>query len=494
MIKKGFFNFVGKGINSLVNIILTPFLLDNLGLEKYGIIALYLLILSIFLAFEMGLGTSLIKRVSVESNQDISTLKNTIFTYETIYLSLGFISFLVIVLLNFLNLEVFKSISFFEHLIFGLLILTQFLIIVYNSILHGLGQQIYLNKIGIVIGITKGLLILVVFKLHHATLISYFMILLSMNILSMLLFKKQVENDQSLKFFRLPKFDLAIFLSDVKINKGLAMNSLISAFTSQIDKIIITSFIGIKELGLYQIGITLTSFIWTIIQPFNQTIVPYISQRVHSNLSKQKTLDLTNFLSKFTTFIMTPIIAWLIINVDEVLNYWIGNLDTDNSKLINITTIFLIIGSYLNVICTVPGTFLIVNEWMDILKKVNSFQIFFGIPITLLLSYNHGLIGAGLASLINNLIYSMYLVPQVFKRQQIHNYTYWSLQIFIIPSLLLIFFSLILKNLLSNFIISHSFSQWGLIQVLVIVSLYSITLLYFKELRQYIFKYIKNYN
>jgi O-antigen/teichoic acid export membrane protein len=171
-------NYLAKVWGIISVFFFVPFYIKYLGIEAYGVINFYTVILSIFYFADGGLSATLNREFS--KNTDKEYLGNLLFTFEKVYLAICLFiivivsSFSGIIALNWLNSDTIspEDLSIYVSLM-GISVAFQLFTTLQGSGLMGLEKQVLSNVIHVTSSIFRSALVLI--PLHFNPTISTFL-------------------------------------------------------------------------------------------------------------------------------------------------------------------------------------------------------------------------------------------------------------------------------------------------------------------------------
>jgi O-antigen/teichoic acid export membrane protein len=121
-----------------------------------------------------------------------------------------------------------------------------------------------------------------------------------------------------------------------QLNYGLKIyaSGLIGFFYEPLSKILISNFIGIAEVGFYDIALKLRNQLWGLIAKIFYPLFPFISGQKDKAIVRKYVHD----LEQKTFLIVLPIIAIVILLMHPFIGIWLGK----NVDIISITAILII--------------------------------------------------------------------------------------------------------------------------------------------------------
>ena len=152
-------NFAGLGLPTLLQLVLVPVYIRLMGIESYGLIGFYVMLLTIMQVLDLGLGTTMNREMARYSTQPDNgqEARDFVRTLELLYWSLGIVGGGIVVAMapliatrwinpGTLPIPVVKT----SVAIMGGLVAVQFPITLYQGGLLGLQRQVLLNSVRVV--------------------------------------------------------------------------------------------------------------------------------------------------------------------------------------------------------------------------------------------------------------------------------------------------------------------------------------------------------
>lgn len=303
-----------------------PVFIDKLGSELFGIYSLLLLIGNLNSLTNLGLNSSLIKFISeqgksVESDYDIIVSFSILFTIVVIISAFAFffrqfiMSDVFAIKDTFINKE---TIWLYNSLIISNIIM--FIGQIGIAVLDAL-QKIYLtNLLQFIYNILYwGLMLFVLFFFSNLQFIGLSIVLASIVWFTLVLLSV-------LKYWGSPQY-IGIrnhFPRVLKKNFSYGIkiytSSILNFLFEPLSKILLSNFVGVKEVGLFDIVLRIRTQIWNILSKFLYPLLPYISKE--KNFAKIKYF-ITDIEQKLV-FLILPILILIVFGANPFVQLWIG--------------------------------------------------------------------------------------------------------------------------------------------------------------------------
>ena len=398
--------------------VLTPIFIKNLSLEIYGFWVLIFSIANYAKLGSSGINNAVIKFLgsNKQKRNKEKLLINIIFIFLFYSLSLITILSVIALIFNFNNLISFDfegNIEFFFILCIVFIVLKSFeeiLINVYISFEHYeistflkvFSKSVIFIMQVIIIIIYQDIITLI--KISSITLlllvlIQFFIIQKKYNLINYSKIRNLVQIDIIKKIFY--------------YTKGLIVNNLIGVVNVSFDKFIVSYFLGLKILALYNIAFLVYSFIHSVFNSFFFYLFPKMSKM------KNKLLIYKTFIrSEINIFILgLPLIFFIYLVSETFLKFWLGT--SYDQKIYDYQRLFLIM-NFLT-LPTIPIYYYLVtlkHTWMQ--AKLAFYNLILGIPLLLILSYYFSVYGIILSKITTPII-TIFVIINIIRSNPIKN-------------------------------------------------------------------------
>jgi O-antigen/teichoic acid export membrane protein len=331
-------------LTSILTFMLITVFTKNLGTELYGLFSIISLIGNINVFTNFGLNSTLIKFILEQGKTNESNLDISITLLITGFL-LFFISFLALVfnnyiLLNILNVPfVYYDIS--KKLYFCLIFSNYFtfLGLTFSSVIDSQHKIFLTNTLQMIYNLLYTgsiiLFILLGYSLDVIGLCIVFASLVWFTLITIYFFKIWGKlNISGLKnnFFRIAK-------KQMKYGLKIYTSGLIGLFYEPLTKIFISHFLGIKEVGYFDIILKVRNQFQSLVGKIYYPILPLIAQTKENF----KLRNIVHDIEQKAFICVPPVLASIILCASPLTKIWIGQ----NSLDIIINGIIIITSSYL---------------------------------------------------------------------------------------------------------------------------------------------------
>lgn len=285
MLKNIIANAFGQFVYPILSILFTPLFIYYLGLEGYGLVGFFSMLVTLLGVFGDGLGSALQREFARRSADQSMNSRPLLSTFEIVYgcigciigLTLGLVSGVIDVKL--LNTETISTeIIRLCLIIISVSIAIRFPLSVYQSTLNGLQEQVTANVLNSVFAVTQavfGLVVVIVWK----SVVAFYVSGLFVTSLQIL-----VTRHWAYRIVRAPDASVTIFvwkeLQDLLgISVDLIWTNGLGLLISQIDRLMITWLLPLSALGIYTITLTGARLFTYFYGPFLVAAYPDLCQQ-----------------------------------------------------------------------------------------------------------------------------------------------------------------------------------------------------------------------
>jgi O-antigen/teichoic acid export membrane protein len=326
-------NIVGKLWSVLSNFLFVPLYIHFLGFSSYSIISLTLIIAGFMLILDGGI-TSTLSREFSRSDRDSSFKLKTFRNLELLYLII--ISVIVTALVlsspylskNWMNVDTFKSnqLSFFLNVIaveMGLQMILRF----YIGGFLGLEKQSIANIYQVLWGVFRNAFVIIILLIEPSLTI-FFLWQCFSTFIFVILAKLKLEKILNSRYTLAIglSFDKFVFSDTWKFGSGMLAIAAVSALNTQMDKILITKFFPINQLGFYTLAVTLTQGILVLVSPIAIALLPRLTA-IYSAKKHQEGQALFKKFNLLISILVFSIFANLVFYPGKALWIWTGKSD-----------------------------------------------------------------------------------------------------------------------------------------------------------------------
>jgi O-antigen/teichoic acid export membrane protein len=306
-------NYIGQGYTIAVAIITTPFYLQYLGAESYGLVGFFLVMQNWLNMLDMGLSTTLGRQVAYARGQvnGFKTFHHLLKSFEVIFfvLTLGIVvviyfgsnwlarSWIKPIVLSFENISYCISIM-------GLITGLRFFSTIYRSGINGFEDQIWVNKASVAISTLKylGFFLILIYISNDVR--HFFEYQFVIGMLETIIFSKRFyynlpTSHISINWF---KIDWSIFKEVIPFALSITYTSAILIAITQFDKLLLSGSLPLVEFGYFSLIALIAGAVISLSNPVFLAFLPRMTMLV----SKR---NLKEMISVYIN--MTQVVTWI---------------------------------------------------------------------------------------------------------------------------------------------------------------------------------------
>jgi len=317
------------GINILVGLFLSPFILHRLGNTSYGAWVLVFSVTGYYGLFDLGIRSSIIRYVSTyTATDDMEALSRLISTSLAGYTAIGVAAMIVTVVVSSYVDSVFRMPSGFVatarllFLIVGTAVALGFPAGVFGGILEGLGRFYIVNVTNLASTLVRAALIVLALT-HGYGLLAVAVITVTLPFLSSAVRAVIVSRILPLRL-GLKYIDRSALSAISKYSSVSFMLMIAYKLRFKTDEIVISRFLGVAAVTFFSIGDRLVDYSTEVVSGLAQLFIP-MSGESDARGEHHQLRKLFIAGNRGCALVVFPISATLIILGKSVITAWVGS-------------------------------------------------------------------------------------------------------------------------------------------------------------------------
>jgi len=479
-------------VSATIALFFVPVYIKLLGVESYGLVAFYLLLVSVLVLIDFALSTALSRQVVIlrARNEPEKSIKDLVFSMEIIYAGISLLIFVIIYLfaekisLYWLKADELPPERLKTSIRYiGILVALQFPSSIYNGVMISLDKQILNSVISIIINVLKAVGVILVLKIFAPVIENYFIWQILITVCSVILLRYFVWKEISTTKLR-PVFSM-LQLNPIKAFAfGMFGVTIVNFLLSMVDKLVVSNLVMLNLVACYSLAFQLSSVMGQVITPLQSTVFPKFTALLTQN-NYEVCTRLYHKSCKWVALIIWPLGLILFFFAEDILMAWTGNafVTANTAPVLQIVSI----GTIFNCLMFVPYIFMLSHgktKFTIILNIVGAIiflpWLFWSIP-------KYGILGASFIWLAINLFYFLIGIPlfhRLFMKKELLN---WYVKDNLFPFLA----AIILLGTAKALRVNTAFFDAPL-NFILLISLFGIIYVYMMpELRELSFKVLK---
>jgi len=442
MLKNIFANYIGRVWGIFSVFIFVPFYIKLLGIEAYAVINFYSVILTIMYFADGGLTATLNREIA--SSKDKLYIGNMLFTIERVYLGICLFIVLFISLFsgvianNWLNSQTIPTndLRIFISLM-GISVALQLFTTLESSGLAGLEKQVLSNGIQVSSSIFRSAFVLVPL-FFFPTLLTFFIWQVTVN--AIFFFITRYNLWKYIKIETSYYFDRKVLKTVGKFAGGMMLMAIISSLNTQIDKLVISKLLSLKQFGYYSLAGVLGQVPILVISPIAVAILPRLV-KYSVKIKKERLKRIFHINAFVLSSLATSAALVLFLFTKDFIVIWTHDIKISN-EIDHITKI-LLVGNVFLAFQYMPYHLAIANAHTKTNVRMGVVALILIIPALFFFVKTYGLIGATFTWVAFNLIAYFYLGYALLKKFLKQEFLRWLINDTIVPLFITVFIGVI---------------------------------------------------
>lgn len=420
--KNSLLNLSSKIVPVLIGIISLPFIIENVGEEKFGIVSICWLIIGYFSVLDMGLSRSTVNQLAndLKETGGESQLEISRVIIFTLFIIGVFFSLCLVLFSKALTISVFnisKELQNDTAVAFYFISVGLPFTLVSNGLRGVLETYQRFRDIALIdvfsgISMYLGLAILTFFSQSLVVMIAY---LLTVRFCVFLMFC--ISQDFKLKeLFSLKKSDFSYLGKALNYGKWIGISNVIGPFMGQMDRYLIGALITMSAVTYYSAPLEMVLRVNIIPISFAMVLFPAFSILERST---EKAKSIFSQALIINMAVSLPIVIVLTLYANEVLTIWLGEEFAEKS-----TFVFqiLIVSSFFSSNSQIPFSFIQGIGLPNKTAKLHILEAVVYLPLLAVLIIYYGIVGAAFSRLLRVLfdMSGLYFIIKKETGYQLH--------------------------------------------------------------------------
>lgn len=323
------FNALGKFWGIILGIFLTPYIIHSIGVERYGVWAVVGSVTGYFGLLDFGIGTSYVKYIAEfytkRDYENINRVVNSGLLFYLIFtcflVAAAYLFFPTILLLLKIP-EEFRAETVFVFWTGLLTFCISNAASVFAAVQNGLQRMAVYNKISVAVSIPTTCAIILVLRYGYGL-----RGLIMVNACAMLLggianwffaYRLLPELEISPRYLSAKTFSLLF-----NYGSKLQIARVCSAISMQIDKILLTRYLDLGSVTLFQLGASIIEQTKSLPLLLMNALLPAFSE-LDARGDREKLVEVYIRGTKYIALVTIPLFILLAISADSIILAWMG--------------------------------------------------------------------------------------------------------------------------------------------------------------------------
>ncbi len=414
-------NYISQLYAASVGILIVPIYLRIMGLEAYGLVSFYAMMQALFQLLDIGLTPTISREVARFRSGVIDgiLLKRLVYLLELVFFTIALIGALGIIFFSGVIAHKWLKVEHLSYtevqysiMLMGIIAILRWISGLYKGIIAGYEKFQWLSGYNLIITSFRFIVVLPVLYFINSAPITYFMYQLSIAILEVYLVfaKKNKLLPQIPVNLNFQSWDWNSLRKIFKFSLTLAFTNSVWILVMQTDKIILSKYLPLSEYACYSLVVLIASGITIITTPISSTILPRITS-AEALGNEEYLVSIYRKATQAVCFISIPILLIMSCLPKQLLFAWTGNMQIANNgaQLLSVYSIgngLLGLSAFAYYLQYAKG-----DLKLHFIGNIGIVVIY--IPLLIWSSSKYGMLGAGSAWLLKNLLFFIFWLPLI---------------------------------------------------------------------------------
>jgi O-antigen/teichoic acid export membrane protein len=414
-------NYLGQTWRGVVSLAFVPVYIEYLGIEAYGLIGIFAVLMSALSLLDLGMKPALGREMArytggTHNEQSIWNLLRSVEIVSCVIVVI--VAFVIWLISDWIATSWVRTqklptpVIAQAFAIMGLVAALQFFESIYSSSLAGLQRQVIQNVIICSMATIRGLGAVGVLIWVSPTTQAFFVWQAICSCVSLLMCATVVY-----KSLRSPpnpaRFSKVALLSVWRFASGMVVITFLTLLLTQVDKALLSRMLTLDSFGYYALASSVAGSLAMLVGPitaayyprFNQLVVMGDTAGIHSAYHQA---------AQLVTVIVGSATAVLFLFSEQILVLWTSNPELSHTVAPIMSVLAL--GTFLNCLMWVPYQIQLAYGWTSLTVTINSIAVAILIPAIFVMVPIYGPIAAAWIWVILNGSYCLIGVHFMFRR------------------------------------------------------------------------------
>jgi len=423
-------NLIGSGWMALLSFIFIPFYIHFLGIESYGLIGFYSILLATLSRLNLGLKATLNRELAQRSalQGGHREMRDLVRSIEVVYWALAVLLMLLIIALSPLIVDHWININTISRttaltsvMLMGVVFAFEFIFSMYAGGLIGLQKQVLQNGIIVTTSTLRFAGGVLVLWLISPTIEAFFfwqalVTLLQLGLGIYCLWHALDGTETS------PRFRLELLKNIRRFASGMMGASILGFLLIQLPLIVLSKMLPLEEFAYYCLAMQVAFLLLFIIGPIITAVSPQLCALV-STQDDAALKVLYHKASQMVAVAILPVSSVLCFFSQEFLLAWTGNPQLVGHTYLLV--ILLALGSTFNGLVNMPFSLMIAYGWTRLIIQLNSMAVLLLVPLLIYMTPMFGAVGVAMLWLVLNMMWFLVGVFVLHRRYLVGELTRW---------------------------------------------------------------------
>jgi O-antigen/teichoic acid export membrane protein len=419
--KNVFANYLGQAWRAIMSLVFVPIYIKYLGIEAYGLIGIFVLLLAWLSLLDMGMKPTLVREMArfTGGGSNAQSIRDLLRSVELVALGIAILTGLGIwmasgwLATNWVQADEIPVIVVSKAFtLMGLVTAIRFVESIYTASIAGLQRQVLQNGVTSIMATLRGLGAVGVLVWLSPTIEAFFVWQGLMSLVTVLVFMVVVYRILP-SLPRAARFSKSALLNIWRFAAGMIGITFLALMLTQIDKILLSRILTLEAFGFYALAAAVAGGLYIMTTPIGTALYPrfteLLTQQDNRNLIRTYHLG-----AQMVTALMGSAAMIVMVFADRILLLWTAD-PALTDQVAPIMTV-LALGTFLNGLMWMPYQMQLAHGWTSLTIQINIVAVVLLVPAILWVVPVYGAIGAAWVWVTLNAGYCVIGVHFMYRR------------------------------------------------------------------------------
>ena len=416
-------NYLSQFYVALIGIVMVPVYISYMGTEAYGLIGFYAMLQSWFMLLDMGLTPTITRETACfrGGTTDAMSLRRLLRTLEGIFIGVAMLGAAAMmagsgsIATKWLKVQQLQLIEV-QHavMLMAVIVALRWVCALYRGTINGFERLVWLGGFNIAMATVRFVLVIPFFIYVSISPTAYFVYQL---VIAMI----EVGVLVSRTYYLLPKVETGTRLpwqwqplrGVLKFSLSIAFTSSVWVLLTQTDKLVLSTLLTLADYSFFTLAVVAASSVMIISSPVSSAVLPRMT-KLNAEGDEVGLIRLYRDATQLVGVIALPVALILAFFAEQILWVWTGNQEIAQ-KAAPVLMLYAL-GNGILALAAFPFYLQFAKGDLKLHLIGNMLFVATFIPMLLWATWNFGMIGAGYAWVITNLLPFVIWLPIVHRR------------------------------------------------------------------------------
>lgn len=416
-----FANYLGQGWSALANLLFIPVYVRFVGVESYGLIAIFAALNSWFTLLDLGMTPTMgrVMGTMTDDPRSILTSRDLLRTIEILAVAAAITTVVATAsIAHWISTEWIHVADLKPEVvarafqIFGLMTSLRFLEGIYKACIAGLNRQVLLNVLSCTFVTLRSVGAVAVLAWAAQSIEAFLVWQTAVSGLAVLSFAL-VTYSLLPRAKRTGRFSMTAIRSVQTFAGGMTLITGLSLALTQADRVILSRMLSLHDFGIYALATTAAGGLLYLVSPVTTAAYPRLCQ-FFARADHASFAETFHHSSQLITVLAGSAAIVIIALAPEIMLLW--TQDSEISIAAAPLLRCLAAGTLLNCLMWVPYHAQLANAWTSLSVRLNIVAVLVVVPAMIIGVNSYGAIGAAWAWIALNAGYVVFGMRLMFRR------------------------------------------------------------------------------